>query len=252
MKRQFHLLLSGLGLAFSFTAHGQSTFQNLGFEAAHDLPHLELPTQTAYVGASNALPGWTIYLGTNLYPGVWYNGVSAGSALVTLITKLNPYYSNSVIGGNFTAVISAGVDMDVFNHPGLLLPAAIAQSSLIPASAQSLRFRVGSYSLVNDLLVSFNGQTIPFVPLALGPNYTTYGGDVSALAGAGGELRFTQQPMGHQFSTVYLDDIQFSTESIPEPRVYAFLSLLAIICWIMRRKSRPRGNQSRLNRPCQG
>lgn len=236
MKWQVHLFLSGLTLAFSLAAHGQGTFQNLGFEAAHDLP-----AQNGFVPASIAMPGWTVILGTNQFPDVFCTGVSAGSALVSLIGRNTSGWSNSVISGNYTAVLAAGVDLS-YPHDSLF-SAAISQTSLVPVSSQSLRFRLGSNSLVSNFLVTFNGQTVPFFPLATGPNYTTYGGDISAFAATTGELRFTERPISRFFTVAYLDGIQFSPEAIPEPPAFRLISFLALGFCIQRFRRRLAGSR---------
>jgi hypothetical protein len=58
-------------------------------------------------------------------------------------------------------------------------------------------------------------------------NYTVYGADVSAWAGQTAQLSFTtfaENP--HQNNQyLYLDAIQFSTQSIPEPSTFALAGL---------------------------
>lgn len=231
MKLRIQSCMCLLALALASAARAQGSFQNLGFEAAHDLP-----TQNGFVPASNAMPGWTVLLGTNQFPDVFCSGVSAGSALVSLIGRNTSGWSNSVISGNYTAVLVAGVDLS-YPHDSLF-SAAISQTSLVPVSSQSLRFRLGSYSSASDFLVTFNGQTVPFFPLATGPNYTTYGGDISAFAATTGELRFTERPISRFFTVAYLDGIQFSPEAIPEPPAFRLISFLALGFCIQRFRRR--------------
>jgi len=73
--------------------------------------------------------------------------------------------------------------------------------------------------------VSFNGLTLPRVPLGSTANYTVWGVDVSAYAGQTGELRFTAPWL----SAGVLDGIQFSLTAIPEPSVLA-LSGIFMLC----------------------
>lgn len=121
-----------------------------------------------------------------------------------------------------------------------IVPAALAQSGLVPADAESLRFSLGSLSFVSDFSVTFIGQEVPFYALSAGPNYTLYGGDISAFKGLTGELRFTETPIMSPFSKAFLDDIFFSTQPIPEPSVFGLFALGALLFgwrWCGRRKT---------------
>ena len=211
-------------------AYGQGNFQNLDFEGAFNLPVLNPPTSTALVPFANALPGWTGYAnGTNLQTIVIYNGVSVGAAAITLITAntANSFYR--AIGGNYAVTLDAGA------YPPLTstVPAAIAQTSLVPVNSLSLRFSAAGQ--VGDLAVSLNGQNIPFVQLATLPNYGTYGCDISAFAGLTTELRFTERPISNPFATALLDDIFFSNQAIPEPSTFCLFGLGALLLgWRLR------------------
>src|SRR5213080_3546037 len=89
----------------NLSALGQGTFQNLGFEE-NNLSAIP-PGQTTIVPFSDAFPGWVGYFnGTNPVATAVYNGVSLGAPLISLIGRSTQYYSNSVISGEFTAVLS--------------------------------------------------------------------------------------------------------------------------------------------------
>jgi hypothetical protein len=85
------------------------------------------------------------------------------------------------------------------------------------------------------LQVTFNGSLVPLFSFAGGTTYNTLAGDMSAFAGSLGELRITALPVGFfgGFNRVHFDDIVFSTEAIPEPRVPA-LSVLgaSLLGWL--------------------
>lgn len=220
MRHKLQVLVLAATLTQLSSARGQGTFQNLGFEAVSIVP----PNQSGFFTFVQVFPSWIGYAGTNQATQALYNGVSVGGALISLIGPYAPQ-SNSVVSG-YTAVLAAGSDGSG------LVSVAIAQSGLVPASAQSLRFSVGSASVVNvasDLSVTLDGQDLPFYFLATGPNYTTYGSDVSAFAGGLGELRFTERPISWPFAKAYLDNIQFSSEPIPEPDVLGLFGLGALV-----------------------
>src|SRR5262245_32450782 len=99
----------------------QSTFVNLDFELAR------VPSGTAgWLAASDALPGWTCYLGANQQSEVSYNGISIGIALIALQGPESSWFSP--IQGNYSPLLIAGVDPET----GLgLVPAAIGQTGFI-------------------------------------------------------------------------------------------------------------------------
>jgi hypothetical protein len=76
------------------------------------------------------------------------------------------------------------------------------------------------------------------VPLANGANYTLYGANISSWAGQTAQLSFTvfaQSPYQNN-EYLYLDAIQFSTQSIPEPSAFALAALGALFLGFRRRK----------------
>ncbi len=222
MKIVFNLfLVSSAVLSAGQLALGQGTFQNLNFESAN-VPSIP-SDHTTQVLTSDALPGWTAYAGTNQLLQIWYNGISAGSASVGLIDRHTYIWGEDVIGGNFTVTISAGINPDRTGDSS----AAIAQSSLVPVWANSLWFNASWTA--GDLAITFEGVHIGFYPQYVGPNYTTYAGDISAFRGRLGELRFTEEPISSRFSTVLLDDISFSVQSIPEPDMLRLFGLGALL-----------------------
>jgi hypothetical protein len=214
------LAVCTLLLTLSFDGRCQGSFQNLDFESAN------VPYPTSGVSGypfAEVLPSWTGYLDTNQAAGAVYNGVSGGGTLTSLVTADTTYPNDGrVIAGRFTAALSAGYYG--LSNP-ILAPAAIAQTSLTPVTAKSLTFAAFFLGTQGDLAITLDGVNIPFVALGAGPNYTIYGGDVSALAGLTGELRFSERPISNPSATVFLDNIQFSDQPIPEPGTVALLGL---------------------------
>ena len=107
------------------------------------------------------------------------------------------------------------------NVAGFHSSAQIAQTSLIPVTTQSLVFW-GNLSGVN---VTFNGQLIPYSAIGSGINYTIYGANISALAGQTGTLAFTAL----ENNGGMLDNIQFSSQAIPEPSVFGLSALGSLL-----------------------
>ncbi len=202
----------------------QGTFGNLDFESA-TVPSVP-PDQAVLINATEGFPNWTVYIGSQQASQVWYNGISLGGALVGLIDRHTAVYGNEVIQGNFTASLDSGL----VSIGGTLVPvsAALAQIGFIPVDAHTLLF--GASQNVSALSLAFNGQDLPFVRLASGSNYGLYGADISRIAGLAGELRFTETPLpSSNFQIAYLDNILFSTTSIPEPAVLGFGGLGAAV-----------------------
>ena len=214
------LLCFGL-LYGTAVVHAQGTFQNLDFESAN-IP----PNPGTFIPFTNALPGWAGSRGPFVATDAGYNGVAGYFAEVSILDHgFTGFREDVVIEGNYTAALSAGLAGTGF------AATSIYQSSLIPVLARSLsfaaRFDGGN---VGDLVVSMNGQNLPFYQLSVGPNFQTYGGDISAFAGMMAELRFTEQPhFSHVATTVLLDNIQFSDQPIPEPDMVSLFGLGALL-----------------------
>ena len=213
-----YLCALGLALVFGYSACAQGTFQNLIFESAI-VP--SLPSgQPAFIPFVDAFPGWNGI--TNPAAQAAYNGISVGAALLSIVDLHTSFYSNYVIQGNFTAVLQAGN----VNPPETYGPAALFQVGEIPADANSLLFSAFAVAAgISNFFVRINGQNVAFSPLAVGSNFTEYGIDIAQLAGQTAEIRFVAEPGVNPFTTVFLDDIQFSDIIIPEPGVMALIAL---------------------------
>jgi hypothetical protein len=208
-------------LLITLTQSGQAqNFINLDFEAATIVPD---PSSLYYpyaVYAHYAIPGWTAtgILGPNE---ILYNDVALGATSVSIFDRNGPF---PIIDGAFTVQL----------HGGGSIPtgASISQTSLVPVDAVSILFKAQYSGLGGGmLLVSLGGQNILFSPLSTGPNYTLYGGDVSAFAGQAEQLMFTASPGNDNYWE--LDDIQFSPQVIPEPGIFG-LGVLGTLLLVRR------------------
>ncbi len=175
-------------------------FVNLGFEAANLSGY-----SAGSVPASDAIPGWTAYLGGVVLSNINYNTFGNGNMVV--IVGVNP------IQGNYFVHIQGNKSDN--------MQASIGQTGTIPVTAQSLIFWGGGIRQ-ND--VSFNGQTLSFTALGYGPNYVIYGIDISAFAGQTGQLLFTSSYWPTAVGD-NIDNIQFSSSPIPEPSALALIFL---------------------------
>jgi hypothetical protein len=139
---------------------------------------------------------------------------------LTLHSTDDPY-GIEAIQGNYSIFLQGGS----FAVPSTSY-SSIGQTGQIPSNAKSLIYWGGA------LQVTFNGQPLAPYAIGTGPNYTIWGADISAYAGQSGQLQFTAT---WQTSGI-LDNIQFSSVSVPEPssRDLILISLLFLVFHKMR------------------
>ncbi len=194
-------------------------FQNLDFESAN-ISKYPQPDLGPFP-ISDVLPGWSAYYGGEQTSYVWYNNRSLGSSLISLFDNNSPddpYIAS--MDGNY----SASLDARTF-------PVSIAQTGTIPAGSLSVVFLVRNIS-EGTLVVTFDGNVLPYVKTWSEPNFDIYNADISSYDGKTGELRFTENS-----GCNVLDDIQFSTEAVPEPNTLV-LSVLGSLLLFWRCHSR--------------
>jgi len=198
----------------------QGTFQNLGFEAAHSIPVFDPQGHPWSMPASDALPGWTCYIGANQTGIAWYNDVALDSAALGILSSASPYPPSGFVQGQYC------LSLQTSTLPQFGGPASVAQTGQVPADAQSIQF-MGTVPFP----VSFAGTVIPLSVLSSQAGFNIYGGDISQFAGLTGELRITSY--GH-FG--YLDSLTFSSQPIPEPStVSLFVVGLGVLYFRWRR-----------------
>ena len=202
----------------------QGAFQNLGFESIQNIPVFDPQGHPWTMPASDALPGWSCYLGTNQVGYAWYNDVALDSAAVGVQSSTSPYLPSGFLVGQYCLSLQYGVVG--YGQYGV---ASITQTGQLSSSVQSIRFRG-----TDPFVVTFDGVTIPLVILSSQSGYNVYGGDISQFAGQSGTLAFTSYT---HFG--YLDAIQFSTQSVPEPSGIALFAVgFGVLCchsWRLRR-----------------
>ncbi|HEU5071590.1 MAG TPA: PEP-CTERM sorting domain-containing protein [Verrucomicrobiae bacterium] len=187
-------------------------FVNLDFESV--IPPL-VPSPGGFVPASNALPGWTAYLGGNPQTGVYYNSFALDAAAVILE---DPASGFSIIQGSYSVYLQSAT---IGVPSGSSLSAGIGQTGMIPSDAMSVFF-VAGFGVPQ---VTFAGQEIQVTALGASSGYTLYGGDVSMFANQTGELLFSVTRQGSTRQQVLLDNIYFSPSAVPEPSALSLLAL---------------------------
>jgi len=220
-------------VAFAAVAvFGQGSFQNLNFESAYGLPGLLPSGGGSTVSVTNGVPGWNVFIGTNQQSSMLYNSLGAGSSTFSVYDTnfTAPVNSLTPLEGNFSVMLDAGVT-------GNFIPTdvSISQTGLVPVNTQSIFFEAkpGNW----NLLLSLNGQNISFVALLSTANYTLYGGDISAFSGQTTQLEFTAVANPSvDVNLWFLDNIQFSTQAVPEPATWCLLIFGGLCLLFFQRK----------------
>jgi hypothetical protein len=191
-------LLNGIAIG---NAQG---FLNLNFESA-DIITNGAPEYQAV--ASDAIPGWTAYVGGNAQTYIVYNTISLGA---TSISILGANGGPPALDGQYSVELYGGVTDTA---------ASISQTGLIPMSAMAILFIAHYYGPAGqgELAVTLDGQNIPFSAISTEPNYTLYGGNIIGYAGQSKQLEFSA--LNGENNYWEIDDIQFSPSPIPEPGV---------------------------------
>lgn len=220
MKRVTVTLVFGVSV---ISARGQG-FGNLDFESAQNLPGN--PGAGVLLSVTDTLPDWTAYDGPNALANIYYvsNNVGGVSSPVELES------GSLALSGDFSV--------------GLYLGGSIGQTGLVPSDAESLEFEArgpgpGGSLGPNDLSVTLGGESLSLSALSEGTGYFVYGANIPAdLDGQLEGLTFLIQSAA---PNVLLDNIEFSTSSVPEPGEGALIGLGAVLVAIHRRRRRPGG-----------
>ena len=204
-----------MAMAITLEGHAQG-FINLDFESAVIVQDASSSFYPNGIYASNALPGWIVSVGATQPSDLLYNTISLGSTSVALLGtngvpgSLSGAYSVNLYGGTTAA------------------SASISQTGLVPAGTQTLIFKAYYFgSPGGTLLVSLGGQELVFAALASGSSYTLYGASVASYAGQVARLTFSAPEGVNNYWTI--DDIQFSSQAIPEPVPLSLFALAALM-----------------------
>lgn len=186
-------------------------FANLNFESAK-VVIIGTNALSPYMAASNALAGWSAYDGPSPLSRISYNPNPAGGSTLVFLVGSN----REVLSGNFSVGLGAN--------------ASISQTGIIPDDAESLLFEAFFIGGSSTMSVSLDGQNLAYSIISSSPNYDLYGANISAFAGQDETLTFSATE-----GAEILDDIQFSTMTIPEPGELALLASGALVFCMPRR-----------------
>jgi hypothetical protein len=210
-------MILAIAAFFAISARGQG-FLNLNFESAKNLPGNPPVPDGVDVAATNALPGWIAYNGP----------INSGNALADI------NYVSNFFGGSSTAVELEGGSLALSGDfsVGLYSNASISQTATVSDGAASLQFEATTPG--DGLYVTLGGQNLSYSLLSEGSGYTVYGANIPAdLDGQTEMLIFGMEGVGQTL----LDNIDFSTMSVPEPSECALMGLgSAIVLLVLRRR----------------
>jgi hypothetical protein len=219
-KHTAWLLAGFVVLLGAVSSAGQSTFQNLDFEASQ-IPNGTRPSTMV------AIPGWSWYFSDGFASGpptfAVYDALSLGGPMIGIIDAVTFYAPYQALQGNYSVMLFAGADQG-----GQPTTSSITQTGLVPYGAVSVLMDVETG---HGFTVSMGNQAISMEPLQTLPSYTLYSGDISAFAGQTVQLSITApfwpDPMHGMPNPVLLDDIRF--ETIPEPSIITLSAIGALL-----------------------
>ena len=142
--------------------------------------------------------------------------------------------SNRNLSGNYTAMLQSGFAL---SGPPTQAHASLSQTAVVPAAARSLQFKASAYG---PFEVTLNDQSLSLTPILVASGYTVYGANIEAFAGISSKLTFTTIPKQTApiITTVFVDDIVFSSQIIPEPSAFGLFGLGALLLgWRLRTKA---------------
>ncbi len=222
MKTKKLIALSvGVVLA-ALSSHAQ-TFQDLDFEQANPVTAGD-PFNPTAVTVASALPGWTVYTGTDQQTEIFQNSYGHGQAEVDIFGPNYPAAGNlpgefpGTIDGSYSVLLQAGGDPNT----DTLVNTSIAQYGTVPLNSQSLEFKAWT-TPATEFSVSFDNNNLSPVVLGSGANYTLYGVNISSYDGDSGTLEFTSLFNTPGAPWLGLDDITFSVT--PEPSIVALTAI---------------------------
>jgi hypothetical protein len=219
MKTKIPIIIA---LVLSVRVGLSQSFVNLDFESAKIISVIGGPNYPYTIATTNALPGWTVFIGGSQITQINYNDPAVGSTFVNLWAT-----NGQQLSGSFSVLLQGG-----FNPP-----ATISQTGLVPIGTESILFeaqQLNGQPGIANLVVSLGGQDLSTSALATGLNYTLYGAAIPvAFAGQSEQLEFSALGGLNNYT---IDNIQFSASSVPEPGAFGLFALGGALLGLRHRK----------------
>lgn len=191
------------------------------------------------ISSLSAFPYWTVREDSTVCTAVWGVPVALDETSVALVSA-----GYSPIAGSYSVQLSAYADVPV-GAPGYYRSSSISQTGLIPFGTQSIRFLMASPSQAGAVqpnpVVTLNGVPISISELSRSGGIISMGGNIGAFAGTAATLAFSCQaiqgaPFPANENIFNLDNIQFSTLSVPEPKALTVIGVGVLLTCLCRRR----------------
>jgi hypothetical protein len=197
-----------VGFATSSVACAQS-FVNLNFDSPNPRAILGLGSNSGILSVKDAIPGWSLEIGSATANSVLFNITDLTDAGATL-------YSFSPVSptlGRYTLSLSSGVD------GAQLASVGISQTGTIPLGSQTLLFDTSVASGDPNFHVSINNQQLSLTPVQSPTGAYNYAASIGQFSGRTGTLLFSFDPGSFPYDGALLDNISFSSTALlaPEP-----------------------------------
>src|SRR5713226_5955369 len=219
MKAEKSLIIYIIPFITACSAQAQGAFRNLDFEAA---TLVAIPGDPyGRVEFAPALPDWTGYVGGVQETSALYDGFFWDSSGIGILDQFSSF--GGQIQGNSSVFLQAGLRL----FSGQPADTTLSQTGFIPFGTKSLLFKAQPYFGSVSFAVTLGAQSLALLPLQTTSTFILYGADIHNLAGQSAQLSFTvfaSNPHTIE-NSMALDDIQFSTQSVPEPGVPVLLAI---------------------------
>ena len=237
MRIRRDILLATCVIVSTLFASAQG-FVNLNFEQV-TLTNT-LPSGYGFNSGTGLVRGWTGYWGWEIQNysngmAVIYNNETLDASNVS-VEGTN--YWRPALSGKYSILLKGGSVPAGQVYPWMTNGASIGQTGQIPAGINSLTF--WSDSSYFGFVVSFAGNVLPFAKLGDYPNYSIWGADISNYTGQTGELLFNA-PWSNGGGMI--DNIQFSSNAVPEPGTLALIVLASLILGVKHRNRFKKGHK---------
>ena len=162
-------------------------FANLNFESSPSFPAGDY--SHPFTVFANALPGWTVRLGTNIQNGACANEFILDAPAVALMTTSG---NHPPLQGQKTVYLQSSATAP--NNPASIINVSISQTGDVPANAEYIRFKARNqwYEFFaippGPFDVRLGGQPIHLATISSQSGDAEYAGNVSQWAGQTTEL----------------------------------------------------------------
>jgi hypothetical protein len=206
---------------YAHVGFSQGTFQNLNFEAASVAGY----TTGSLMPVTQAFPNWQVLYGAVQTSQVYYDGLNLGGPVVSIVDSQNGN-GYGPIQGNYSALLFNATPTG---------SETLSQTGALPYGTTGLQLYANEQS--GSFTVTLDGQTISMTPLQAFSGYTEYSGNLSAFSSLWGQettlsISESAAPGG---DSLLLDNIAFTTNTVPEPNPLALTALGGILFGLYRR-----------------